>query len=409
MKMSKKIIAVAIAGALLFTGAALKYTPVVQAVTQSEIDELKGQADDISGQIDGLQADIDALASDKTQTLEKKALYDEQCALIEEQITNTQAQIDEYNGLIEQAQKELEAAEKAEEEQYELMCTRLRSMEENGSVSYWEVIFAATSFTDMLSRIDLVSSVAANDEEIIDEYQQLQKETQARKDELTEYLGEAEDAKEELEAQKGELEAKLQEAIQIIKDIESDQAAYQAKLDQLAQAENDLLAEISAKEEELKNQYVPPADNGGSTGGGSTGGGPVSDYGFIWPVGGYDDITSFFGYRSPESTGGIGTTFHQGIDIANVGYTTPIAAAAGGTVTAARYNSSMGNYVTISHGNGVSTVYMHMSYSTVSVGQTVSQGQTIGITGSTGDSTGPHLHFSVVVNGVYVDPLDYLP
>ena len=135
----------------------------------------------------------------------------------------------------------------------------------------------------------------------------------------------------------------------------------------------------------------------------------MSDYGFIWPVGGYDDITSFFGYRSWESTGGVGTLYHQGIDIANVGYTTPIAAAAGGTVIAARYNSSMGNYVTIDHGNGVSTVYMHMSYSTVSVGQYVSQGETIGITGSTGDSTGPHLHFSVVVNGVYVDPLNYLP
>ena len=182
MKKSKKIIAVAIAGAMLFTGAALKYTPVAEAVTQSEIDELKGQADDLSGQIDSLQADIDALASDKSQALETKALYDEQCALIEEQIANTQAQIDEYNSLIAQAQEELDAAEAAEEEQYELMCTRLRAMEENGSVSYWEVIFEATSFADMLSRIDLVSSVAANDEEIINEYQQLQKETQARKE-----------------------------------------------------------------------------------------------------------------------------------------------------------------------------------------------------------------------------------
>ncbi len=407
MKKSKKIIAVAIAGAMLFTGAALKYTPVAEAVTQSEIDELKGQADDLSGQIDSLQADIDALASDKSQALETKALYDEQCALIEEQIANTQAQIDEYNSLIAQAQEELDAAEAAEEEQYELMCTRLRAMEENGSVSYWEVIFEATSFADMLSRIDLVSSVAANDEEIINEYQQLQKETQARKDELTSYLDESEAAKAELEVQQSELETKLAEAVQLIADIENDQAAYQAKLDQLAQAESELLEEISAKQEELENQYVPPADNGGS--GGSTGGGAVSDYGFIWPVGGYDDITSFFGYRSWESTGGVGTLYHQGIDIANVGYTTPIAAAAGGTVIAARYNSSMGNYVTIDHGNGVSTVYMHMSYSTVSVGQYVSQGETIGITGSTGDSTGPHLHFSVVVNGVYVDPLNYLP
>ena len=403
MKKSKKVIAVALAGMLIFTGAALKYTPQVKAVTQGEIDELQGEADDLSSQIDSLQSDIDALAEDKSQAMEKKALYDEQCALIQEQITNTQAQIDEYNKLIEEAQKELEQAERDEEAQYELMCSKLRAMEENGTVSYWEVIFEATSFADMLSRIDLVSSVAENDEEIIDEYQQLQRETQARKDELTNYLAEEEAAKAELEVQQDELEAKLAEAVQVIKEIEADEAAKQEKMERLAEEEDKLLDQISEMEDQLASQNKPSVDNGGS------GGVDVSGYGFIWPVGGYDDITSYFGYRSWESTGGVGTLFHQGIDIGNVGYTTPIKAAAGGTVIAAQYNSSMGNYVTISHGNGFSTVYMHMTYSTVSVGQTVSQGETIGITGSTGDSQGPHLHFSIVLNGVYVDPLGYLP
>ena len=105
----------------------------------------------------------------------------------------------------------------------------------------------------------------------------------------------------------------------------------------------------------------------------------------------------------------MGSTNHRGIDIGGVGYTTPIVAAADGVVTISMRSSSAGEYVAVSHGNGVVTQYMHMSSRSVSVGDYVYQGQQLGISGSTGNSTGPHLHFGVMINGSYVDPLDYLP
>ena len=177
--------------------------------------------------------------------------------------------------------------------------------------------------------------------------------------------------------------------------------------EQIAEAEAEYAAQIAAEEErrrqeeEARNRlyYNEPTGNGYSAEG----------IYFIWPAGSYYDITSYFGYRSAESTGYVGSTYHQGIDIGNVFYDTPVMAAASGVVTVAQYSSSAGNYVSISHGSGVSTVYMHMSYLTVSPGDTVYQGEQIGVTGNTGNSSGPHLHFGVMINGYYVDPLDYLP
>ena len=175
------------------------------------------------------------------------------------------------------------------------------------------------------------------------------------------------------------------------------------------------LAEEEAREEEARRRAEEEAAAAASgwyeeeyytrTGGGNSAWG----IDFIWPAGSYYDITSYFGYRSAESTGYVGSTYHQGIDIGNVFYSTPVVAAASGVVTIAEYSSSAGNYVCVSHGNGVSTVYMHMSYLTVSPGETVYQGEQLGVTGSTGNSSGPHLHFGVMIDGYYVDPLDYLP
>ena len=204
---------------------------------------------------------------------------------------------------------------------------------------------------------------------------------------------ECEAAKADLVAKKAELDAQRSEAIALVNEIKSNEAEYKSSLDSLEREEERILAEILelsrklAEQEAAKNR--PSKSNPG---------------GYIWPV---DSryITSTVGGRT--SPGGVGSTNHKGTDIGRVGYTSPIYAAKAGTVIVSQYSSSYGNYVVVSHGAGNTTLYGHMSSRKVEVGQYVNQGDVLGITGSTGNSTGPHLHFEITENGVRINPLSH--
>lgn len=371
---------------------AAELTPAL-AVTQAEIDKLKNEASELKSQKKDLQKQLDGLAGDKAAVLARRKKLDDQIETTGAQIRNAEAQITAYEGLIAQTEAELADAEQREAEQYELFCKRVRVMEKRGTVSYWSVLFKADSFTDLLTRMDAVNEVMDADQKVIDDLKALQEEIAQKKASLETSKAEEEAAKAELVSKKRELDRQRQEAIALVKEIEANEKEYQSTITALAQEEENILAEalrLSKKlAEEQAAQGKPVQSNPG---------------GYIWPV---DSryITSTMGGRS--SPGGVGSTNHKGTDIGRVGYTSKIYAAKAGTVIVSQYSNSYGHYVVVSHGAGNTTLYAHMSSRKVSVGQYVNQGDVLGITGSTGHSTGPHLHFEVTENGVRVNPLNH--
>ena len=376
--------------ALVLTGVDL--SPAL-AVTWSDVNELKEEASSLDEEKEQLQDQLDALADDKSQAVARKQLLDQQIANTTAQIENVQAQIDQYAALITQTEEELAEAEQQEADQYELFCQRVRAMEKRGTVSYWSVLFNAESFTDLLSRLDFINEIMDADQRVIDELQALQEEIEEKKTTLETSKTESEAAKAELESKKSELNTQRSEANAVIQELTANENETEAVLADLEAQQDALWAEAQRLSDQLVAQQ---AANGEST--------ESNPGGYIWPV---DSryITSTVGGRT--SPGGIGSTNHKGTDIGRVGYTSSVYASKAGTVIVAQYSSSYGNYVVISHGSGNTTLYAHMSSIKTSVGAYVNQGDVIGITGSTGNSTGPHLHFEVTENGVRVNPLSH--
>ena len=363
------------------------------AVTQADIDKLKNEAKDLGTQKKELEAKLKELANDRSKALEKKRLLDEQVSNTAAQIKNVESQIADYAALITQSEEELADAEAREEAQYELFCRRVRAMEKRGTVSYWSVLFRADSFTDLLTRLDAVNEVMDADQRVIDDLQALQVEIAEKKTQLEANKAEREAAKAELVSKKSELDKQRQQAIALVNEINDNEQENKETLAALDAEEERILAEALRLSKKLAEEQAAAGSSQKSNPGG-----------YIWPV---DSryITSTVGGRT--SPGGIGSTNHKGTDIGRVGYTSPIYAAKSGTVIVSQYSSSYGNYVVISHGSGNTTLYGHMSSRKVSAGQQVKQGDVIGITGSTGHSTGPHLHFEITENGVRINPLNH--
>ncbi len=392
MKKMKKVVCL-LAAVLL---AAALVTPAVtpaHAVTQADIDALKSDAKDLNRQRKELEAKLAELAGDKAQVLERRKLLDQQVANTASQIQNVEAQIADYAALISQTETELADAQAREEAQYQLFCQRVRAMEKRGTVSYWSVLFKADSFTDLLTRLDIINEIMDADQRVIDDLRALQEEIETKKTSLETSKQESEAARTELVAKKSQLNAQRNEAIALAREIQESENEYKATRDELEREEEAILAkalELSRKlAEEQAAQGKPVQSNPG---------------GYIWPV---DSryITSTVGGRA--SPGGVGSTNHKGTDIGRVGYTSPIYASKAGTVIVSQYSNSYGNYVVVSHGSGNTTLYAHMSSRKVEVGQYVNQGDVLGITGSTGNSTGPHLHFEITENGVRINPLSH--
>ena len=381
--------------ALLLALAALTpgLTLPAEAVNQADIDALKNDASDLAAQRKTLQERINALKNDKSKALEQKQLLDEQVENTQAEINNVQRQIDTYTALIAQTEDELAEAERQEKAQYELFCARVRAMEERGGISYWAVLFRAESFTDMLSRLDAINELMDSDQAVIDRLQALQEEIRTKQAALEEQKTGVEAAKTELLQKKSELEDQRAEAIALVKEIDDNQAEYQATVDQLAADERRIEQQVKEMQKKLEEEMAAQGKDYNTNPGG-----------YIWPV---DSryITSTVGGRT--SPGGIGSTTHKGTDIGRVGYTSPVYASKAGTVIISQKSSSYGNYIVISHGSGNTTLYAHLSSRKVSVGDVVQQGQVIGITGSSGHSTGPHLHFEITENGVRINPLNH--
>ena len=368
MKKNKRFLracAAMLCAVLLLTG---NTAPAMAAkVTQADIDALKGDASDLDKKQKEIQSKLNDLKDDKAAAVQKKNLLDDQIANTTAKISNTESQISDYNALITQAEADLADAQQREEAQYELFCKRVREMEEQGTVSYWSVLFKATSFSDLLGRLDIVNEIMDYDRQVIQDLQDLQAEIEEKKTGLEASKAELVTVKSELENQKKQLSAQRDQANELVKSIENNAAEYQATLNELDAEERRIAQQVKQLQKQLEEQMAAQGKNYTTNPGG-----------YIWPV---DSryITSTVGGRT--SPGGIGSTNHKGTDIARVGYTSPVYAAKAGTVIVAQRSSSYGNYVVISHGTGNTTLYAHMSRLKVSVGTYVQQGQTIGITG----------------------------
>ena len=376
---------------------------------QSEIASLKSERSDIEARIEELEAQIEDLDYQRASTLEKKAILDEKNQLAQEELAVIEEQIAIIETYMANRQADLENARTQEAEQEEAWLSRLRAMEENsGSTGYLQVIFAASDFSDLLTRIDMVNEIAEYDEALWTAYTEARENVEVLEAEAEEMFALNEANKAELETKKAQLEADIEAACQMIADLEAtlegynqlrdeEEAAMEAVREQIAEKEADLAAIIAAEEEEARRQAQAATGNvsGGSV---NVSGGSGS---LLWPS--YTSlVTSYYGDRLHPVYGT--WRFHSGIDIGAAGGTA-IWASADGVVTVSGYDSGYGNYVSISHDNGYSTLYAHMSSRAVSAGQRVSQGQVIGYVGTTGTSTGYHIHYEVRSGGSLINPL----
>ena len=364
------------------------------AVTQSEIDALKKEQEESQAKQDALKDQLADLEADQAAAQEKRQLLTEQLNAINAEIANIDAQISYYDGEIAQKEEERKEAEAREAEQYDLFCQRVRMMEEQGTVSYWSILFNAESFSDLLDRIADVDAVMAYDNQIMDQLVATRQELERVQGELESARAEEQEARDQQEAKKAEQQAKVAEAQKLLDQINADAAEVNRQLDAESAAASEIQAEIARKqkqlEEERKQNNIVIS----------------SETGYLWPLPGYYRLSSLFGYRIHPITGVAHS--HTGIDIPASGGT-PILAAKSGQVVTSAYHYSYGNYVVIDHGNGNSTLYAHMSSRAVSEGQMVTQGQVIGYVGTTGSSTGNHLHFEVRDNYTRVDPESKFP
>lgn len=383
------------------------------AVTQAEIDALEIQRDAIRSQQESVQEQIDALETEMSSVMERKAALDKQNDLNFQEIQLIDEQIELYDQMIREKGEELDEAIRLEGEQLDLYRTRIRTMEEKGNSTYLSFIFKASSLSDLLARLNDIIDIIEHDKNLEDEYIASREHVEEVKAEYEEIQAQQEAKKEELLEEKAKLEKQIEEASQLIVELESDLDAYKEVYEQNLALESEVQAQIDEKLAELQRQeaeaerqrqewLAQQQQQGGSTGG--TQSAPASSDSFIWPCPSCTYITSKFGLRVHPVLGT--TRNHSGLDIGAVSGATVLAAQSG-TVAVAEYSYSYGNYVVIYHASGTATLYAHMSSLAVSVGDTVSQGDTVGYVGATGLVTGPHLHFEVRVNGSCVDPLAY--
>ena len=368
---------------------------------QSELDVLKDENKTIQAEINAIQGQYDANASEIEALVNQKNAIDQEISLLNAQVQNLNDQITAYGQLIADAQDELEIAQFTLNGLNEKHKLRIRAMEEEGTVSYWEVIFEANSFTDMLDRINMMQEIAAADQERLEEMRQAAADVASAKETMEEGKEEMEASSAALEESQKAMEEKRTESDGILRELAKKQDEFQAMLDESEALQDALMLDIAAKEKELANAKYEEKLAAQAAAGGA----PASNATWVTPVSGYT-LTSPFGMRLHPVLGI--NRMHNGIDMA-CAQGTPIYATRAGTVTTASYQAGgAGYYVSINHLDGFSSIYMHMTHFVVSAGQSVSQGQLIGYVGSTGISTGPHLHFGISYAGSYVNPLAYL-
>lgn len=423
------IIAGLLAGVLLLSLLAGLFTTTVSAAKssdeiQEEIDQLEAQKAENDQKIEELQSQLSGNMEEMEAVVAEKNVIDQQITLLFEQMDNLDAQIKAYGQLVADKQAELDKAQAELDYLNEKNQERICAMEKNGQVSYWSVLFQATSFTDMLDRMYMVLQINQADKEALAQLDAAARQVETAKAALEEEMAALEVSRQELDKTQEELDAKRAKADELLANLVARGEEYAALVEQAEEESYHMLLSIIEKQNERteaeEREYqewlaqqkppAPPTDSG-STGdiGGSGSAGDDNDVdGVTWlvPIS-YTRFSSPFGMRLHPVYGDY--RLHNGVDL-SAPEGTHIYASRAGKVIVATYGASGGNYVMIDHMDGTyTTMYLHMTRYIVHVGQNVAAGELIGYCGSTGVSTGPHLHFSVFKNGVAVNPADYIP
>ncbi|MDL2273272.1 peptidoglycan DD-metalloendopeptidase family protein [Oscillospiraceae bacterium OttesenSCG-928-G22] len=383
----KLIAAICIVMALLMIlPLVLSAMPAAGAVTQSDINKLREEAKALKDEKTQLQSELKRLTADKTKAMQEKKLLDSEIAITEQQIANTTQIIQQLSESIAAKEVEIENAEADEAAEYELFKKRVRVMEENGNESYLSVLLQADSFSSLLSRLDVMNDIIEYDNNLMNTLREIREGIESAKAELEEAKGEQDQIKADLLSYQNDLEGQLKVQKDFINDLEANEAAYKKAYEDAEKAEKEAQAEIN-------NMLAQLAKNTKYVGGE-----------FAWPIPGYYTVTSPFGMRFHPVLKQ--NKLHTGTDI-GAPKGTKIVAMNAGTVITAGFNTGYGNYVVIDHGGGYATLYAHMSVISVKKGQTVKREDQVGLVGSTGYSTGPHLHFEIIIDGVQKNPMDW--
>ena len=389
---------------------------------RKQIIALQQERKEVQNQIADVKKQYKENENEIADLIAQKNVVDQEIQLLNTQIININEQISAYNLLIADKQDELDTAEDRLEALNQENKERIRTMEEEGEVSYWEVLFKANSFSDLLDRLNMVEEIAASDKRRLQELSDAANKVEEAQAELETEKGELETTKKDLDDTQAEMNEKSKESEALLQELLQKADDLQALEEECKEQENAFLKQIAAMEvqfnaakqrewEAWKATSVPATTQAGGTGGSSSGGTSGSSGGSGGGSGGwlvpcsYTSITSPFGNRNSPTSGA--STYHQGVDL-DTGTGDKVYASRAGVVTVAGWGNAAGNYVQINHQDGFSSIYMHLSSYCVSAGQIVSAGELIGLTGATGITTGDHLHFGISYNGVYVNPCNYV-
>ena len=409
---------------VMLLGLIAGFIPAASAVTSSELkvqlDAMKKEKAAIDAEIKKIKGQISENNDEMKEMVEQKNLIDQEIFLLYQQETNINDQIATYSLLIADKQEQLVEAETNFAQLTELNKERIQSMEEEGEVSYWSVLFEANDFSDLLDRFNMVQEIAAADKRRLEQLDAAAKDVNEAKAALEEEKVALEESKAELLVTQEELAQKREEADKLLAELVAKGMEYEDLMEESEEEQAKLAKDIANKKDEYdKVKYqewlatsIPPttkpkapsSSSSSSSSGGSTSSNNVGGISWKVPIS-YTAFTSPFGYRIHPLSGT--KKFHYGVDLA-APTGRPIYATRAGTVDTATYNGSAGYYVQINHGDGYKSIYMHMTHYVVKSGQHVSQGQVIGYCGSTGGSTGPHLHFGISYRGTYVNPANYI-
>ena len=387
---------------LIFSILPMTVSAATSAEIKKEIEKLEDEQMDIWMEMDELEAAQNDNWESTEEMVAQKDNIDQQINLLNTEIENINEQIRNYALLIAENQKELDQAEAMLEDLSEKNKERIRAMEEEGKLSYWSVLFKASSFMDLIDRLNMIEEIQAADKRRLEELAQAADQVAEARTTLEEEKASLEGSRLELADAQAVLDEKRAEADAILTELNAKQRELVAMYEEYEAMEQALMQEIADMEKAYTEQKKKEDAAAKPSGGGSSS--APSSGGWVTPCS-YTVLTSAYGWRIHPVTGN--ESFHSGVDLANV-QGTPIYAAKSGTVTVSSYSGVYGYYVQINHGDGFSTLYGHMTHDIVNVGQYVSAGQVIGYMGSTGWSTGPHLHFTIYYNGDTVNPAEYI-
>ena len=425
MKKKRKLIVSILAGvmaAVMILSLILSILPVSASAKssseiQEQIDALQAQQEQIQAQMEQLQSDMEDNKSATEDIVAEKSNIDQQIALLYAKISNINEQIDSYNVLIADKQEDLDEAQEKLQALNEKNKERIRAMEEDNGLSYWSVLFKASSFSDLLDRLNMIEEIAAADRRRIQEMSDAANAVAEAKQTLSDEKAGLEATKAELASAQAVMEEKRQESNELLVALVAEAERLDNDFFNYEQKTEELIAELGAAQIEYENakyqEWLATSETTTEPTSAPDDSYDDDDDDYSAPPSGGDWIipcsyiylSSAYGWREPPVEGA--SSFHSGVDLA-ADEGTPIWAARGGTVYRAGYTEYNGYYVGVDHGDGFSTVYLHLTHYVVDVGDYVSQGQTLGYMGSTGVSSGPHLHLTMYYNGSAVNPAEYI-